>query len=110
MLGFTCPSLDGDVELPAPREEAILRRHPELSLRLYTLLTETLDCPDLVDRRADRAETGFVRYYPEFLGGQFFVVVTRSAREPGSARLRHWIVTCYAARSVETWKTLWEQP
>lgn len=110
MLGFSCPSLDGDVELPAQREEQILRHHPELSLDLYWLLTETLASPDLVDRRADREDVGLVRYFPEFSGGRFFVAVVRSDRERGSARLRHWLVTCYASRGVETWKSLWERP
>ncbi len=52
MARFTCPYLDGEVELTEERERHISKRHPELLPKFQERMAQTLANPDEVRRSA----------------------------------------------------------
>ena len=91
MTRFSCPYLEGEVELSEDRERHIAERHPDLLPVYRERLAETLRDPAEV-RRSARAGNArlFSRWYDDARDrGRHAVVVVVSLSGP----LRHWIIT-----------------
>ncbi|MBA4180294.1 MAG: hypothetical protein C0506_06870 [Anaerolinea sp.] len=108
MTWFPCPYLGRPVELTGEREHHIESAHPDLLPANPSRLEETIALPDYVGSREARTEIGFVRFWPDLLGGRWVVVVVVGDRDGLSGTLRYWIVTAYVARQTRTWRPVWE--
>jgi hypothetical protein len=104
---FSCPYLQGEVELTEERERHIAERHPELLPEHRERIAETLADPDQV-RKSTRFGSAklFSRWYTDLREGKHVVVVVVSKREPHA---RHWIITAYMARKLAQGDMEWER-
>lgn len=107
MSRFSCPYLQGEVELTEERERHIAERHPELLPEHRDRIAQTLADPDQV-RKSTRFGSArlFSRWYTDLREGKHVVVVVVSEREP---RARHWIITAYMARKLVQGDMEWER-
>ena len=91
MSWFSCPYLQGEVELTEERERHIAERHPELLPEHRERIAETLADPDQV-RKSTRFGSAklFSRWYTDLREGKHVVVVVVSdashMRGTGSSR------------------------
>jgi hypothetical protein len=104
---FSCPYLQGEVELTEERERHIAERHPELLPEHRERIAETLAAPDQV-RQSVRFGSAklFSRWYTDLREGKHVVVVVVSERKPHE---RHWIITAYLARHLAQGDIAWER-
>lgn len=110
MTRFSCPFLDGEVELTDERRSHIERHHPEITNGLDALIEAVLSQPDEVRRDMRQEETRLIStFFPLFLRGKHMVVVVVSdaPAAPGDSQ-RHWIVTAYPARELTQGVTEWK--
>lgn len=108
MRRFSCPYLQGEVELTEARERHIVERHPELLPEHTERIAETLADPDQV-RKSVRFGSAklFSRWHTDLREGKHLVVVVVSEREPQHER--HWIITAYMARKLAQGALEWER-
>ena len=105
-MWLECPYLGGQVELTGERQLHIARWHRAVVAVGLAVLANVLADPDVVGRRAyDRDELAFARVF----GAEHLVVVVRSERGARSVTLRHWVVTAYMTRSLDSWVVEWER-
>lgn len=95
MRQFSCPYLEGEVELTEEREQHIATTHPDLLPEYLPQVEETLVDPDQV-RRSTRMEDAllFSKRFEEIKGGKYIVVVVVTEQA------RRWIITAYLARKL----------
>jgi hypothetical protein len=103
-----CPYLGRPVELTGERERHIEAVHPALLPGYLARVEATVALPDYVGAREGREEIGFVRFWPDLLGGRSVVVVVVADRDDRGDTLRYWVVTAYVARQAHTWRPVWE--
>lgn len=107
MARFTCPYLDGEVELSEERERHIMERHPELLPKYRQHIAQTLADPDEVRRSARLANARlFSRSFDDIIGGKHVVVVVVS--EAGQ-RQRDWVITAYVVRRLGPGEVEWKR-
>jgi hypothetical protein len=107
MTRFSCPYLQGDVELSDERERHIAEQHPDLLPKHRACLAGTLAQPDHV-RRSSRFSNArlFARHYNELGPGKHTVVVVVSEAGPEG---RHCIVTAYITRKLAGGVVEWQR-
>jgi len=95
---FSCPYLQGEVELTDERESHIADQHPDLLPEHRDKIAETLADPDQI-RRSARFNNArlFTRWFDNVREGKHIVVVVVTDPAPNE---RHWIVTAYIARKL----------
>ena len=105
MDAFSCPYLEGEVELSPETRQHVAARHPELLPEYIDRLEETSLSPDQV-RRSRRADNAFLlsRWYADLQGGKHLVVVVL---KQGGLSHRYWIVTAYVARRLAEGDVEW---
>lgn len=98
MALFSCPYLQGEIELTAEREAHITDQHPDLLPEYHAKIAETLADPDQV-RRSARFNNArlFTRWFDTVREGKHIVVVVVTDAAPNE---RHWVVTAYIARKL----------
>ena len=91
MAWFSCPYLDGQVELTEERERHIAERHPDLLPQYRDRIAETLSLPDEI-RRSRRFSDArlFARWHADVRGGKYIVVVVLGDSSAGG---RYWVIT-----------------
>jgi hypothetical protein len=99
---FSCPHLEGQVELTEERERHIAERHPDLLPEYRKHVVETVAAPDQV-RRSVRFGNArlFSRWYTDVKKGKYVVV-----SEPDMAN-RHWVITAYLTRKLVEGEVEW---
>lgn len=107
MLRFSCPFLNGEVELTEERERHIAWNHPELLPAHKDRIAETLADPDNV-RRSSRLNSAqlFSRWFEGVRGGKHIVVVVATDASPIR---RSWVVTAYLARRLAEGEIEWKR-
>lgn len=107
MARFSCPYLDGAVELSEEREQHIAASRPDLIPAHRSRIADTLADPDQV-RRSKRFGNArlFSRWWEDLRGGKHVVVVVVSE---AARRGRHWIITAYIARRLAEEDVEWER-
>jgi len=107
MIQFTCPYLNGTVDLTEERQFHIAHRHPDLLPNHLHEIQETLDNPDLVRRSEKFANAHqFSRWFETIRDGKYVVVVVISDY---GANERHWIITAYISRKLSGGIIEWQQ-
>lgn len=107
MARFTCPYLDGEVELTEERERHINERHPELAPKCQERIAQTLADPDEVRRSARLANARlFSRRFDDIIERKHVVVVVVS--ETATAR-RHWVITAYVVGKLGYGEVEWKR-
>lgn len=98
MTLFSCPYLQGEVELTDEREKHIAEQHPDLLPEYRDSIAEALVDPDQI-RRSSRFNNArlFTRWFDNVRDGKHVVVVVVTDAAPTE---RHWIVTAYIARKL----------
>lgn len=98
MALFSCPYLQGEVELTDERETHIAEQHPDLLPEHRDKVAETLAAPDQI-RRSSRFNNArlFTRWFDNVREGKHIVVVVVTDAAPTE---RHWVVTAYIARKL----------
>lgn len=98
MALFSCPYLQGEVELTDERESHIAEQHPDLLPGYRDKVAETLADPDQI-RRGARFNNArlFTRWFDNVRDGKHVVVVVVTDAAPNE---RYWIVTAYIARKL----------
>jgi hypothetical protein len=98
MTLFSCPYLQGEVELTDEREKHIAEQHPDLLPEYRDSIAEALVDPDQI-RRSSRFNNArlFPRWFDNVRDGKHVVVVVVTDAAPTE---RHWIVTAYIARKL----------
>ena len=104
---FSCPYLNGEVELSEERERHITERHPDLLPEHRPRIAETLAAPDQVRTSARFSSARlFSRWYTDVRQGKYVVVVVVSERIP---QARHWIITAYLASRLAQGRAEWQR-
>jgi len=107
MTHFSCPYLQGEVELTEERERHIAERHPDLLPEYRERIAETLAAPDQVRRSARFGNARlFARWFASIRGGKHVVVVVVTDATPTN---RSWIVTAYLARKLAEGELEWKR-
>jgi hypothetical protein len=103
---FSCPYLNGTVELTEEREQHITETHPGTLPTYRNQIAATLADPDQV-RRSTRDERArlFVKWFASIRTGRYMVVVTVTDLD----LMRHWIVTAYTARKLAGGEIEWSK-
>lgn len=104
---FSCPYLNGTIELTEERFQHIMTGHPELLPEYLAEIAETVTDPDRVclSPRSSSALL-FVRWFDSILDGKYIVVVVETGIEPVK---RHWIVTAYITRKLAGGPIAWQK-
>ena len=107
MQTFSCPYLNGEVELTAEREEHIAQTHPDLLPEHLPQVGLTLADPDQV-RRSIRMSAArmFYRWFDDVRQGKYIVVVVVSEAAPAE---RNWIITAYVTRRLIDGEIEWQK-
>jgi hypothetical protein len=108
MTAFSCPYLDGNVELTDERAEHIAGRHPDLWPEYRERVAETLEAPDEVRKSRRMANARLIsRWFESVREGKHVVVVVVSDQDPPGKR--HWIITAYLARKLAGGPVEWKR-
>ncbi len=101
MAKFSCPYLNGKVELSKEREKHITDRHPDLLPAYRKCVAETLANPDQI-RKSMRFGNAlvFYRWFEQVRGGKHVAVVVIT-------NTRHWIITAYITRKLSEGDIVW---
>jgi hypothetical protein len=104
MREFSCPYLEGGVELTEERERHIATTHPDLLPEYLPQVEETLADPDQI-RQSTRMDEAllFSKRFEAIKGGKHIVVVVVSEQA------RHWIITAYLARKLTGGTLAWQK-
>jgi hypothetical protein len=107
MTRFSCPYLNGEVELTDEREQHIAAQHPDLLPAHRAALADVLADPDSVRRsiRFGHARL-FARWFDNIRGGKHVVIVAVTDAAPYN---RHWIITAYIARKLSEGVIEWQK-
>src|SRR5437016_8524933 len=104
---FSCPYLNGTVELTPEREQHITENHPDLLPEHRDGLGETLLDPDEIRCSLQFfSALLFSKRYGGALDAKNIVVVVMTGTNTNG---RHWIITAYVARKLAGGKTLWRK-
>ncbi len=107
MSRFTCPYLDGEVELTEEREQHIKERHPELVPKCQERIAQTLADPDEVRRSSRLANARlFSRRFDDIIEGKNVVVVVVSQTAPAR---RHGVITAYLVGKLGPGEVEWKR-
>jgi len=106
-MRYSCPYLQGEVELTEERENHISERHPELIPEYRWCIAETLSNPDTV-RRSTRFGNArmFCRWFDNVRKGKYVVIVVVSDDAPEG---RHWVITAYITRNISGGVIEWKK-
>ena len=107
MTRFSCPYLQGEVELTEEREQHSAERYPDLLPEHRERIAETLAEPDQV-RRSVRFGNArlFARWFDSIHDGKRLVVVVVTDL---ASTHRHWIVTAYLSRKLAEGDVEWQR-
>jgi hypothetical protein len=107
MQTFSCPYLNGEVELTDEREEHIAKTHPDLLPEYLSQVKQTLADPDQV-RRSIRMSAAriFYPWFDDVRQGKYVVVVVVSEAAPTE---RNWIITAYVTRRLINGEIEWQK-
>ena len=106
-MHFSCPYLNGEIELTEERQKHIEERHPELLPEHIERIRETLAEPDQIRRSARFGNALlFNRWFDDIPSGKHIVVVVMTDLAPS---LRHWVITAYLARKLTEGDIVWKQ-
>ncbi len=108
MALFSCPNLNGKVDLIKERERHIAENHPDLLPDNRRYIAITLSDPDQV-RHSSRFENAllFSRWFKELHDGKYIIVVV--VTDSGSKKRRNWIITAYMARKLAGGELEWKR-
>ena len=106
MKTFSCPYLNGEVDLTDEREAHIAETHPDLLPEYLPQLGQTLADPDEV-RRSTRMSGArmFYRWFDDVRQGKYVAVVVVN----DTPTERNWIITAYITRRIMNGEMEWQK-
>ena len=106
MKTFSCPYLNGEVDLTDEREAHIAETHPDLLPEYLSQLGQTLADPDEV-RRSTRMSGArmFYRWFDDVRQGKYVAVVVVN----DTPTERNWIITAYITRRIMNGEMEWQK-